>query len=348
MKDIAIVILNWNGKKYLADFLPSVIKESSEAQIIVADNGSTDDSIEFLKTTFSTVQIIELDKNHGFCGGYNRALKQIDAKYYMILNSDVEVTPNWLIPLYQLLENNENIAACQPKIKSYHQRSHFEHAGAAGGFIDALGYPFCRGRLFEEIEEDKGQYNDTIPIFWATGACLLIRSKIFHTMGGFDEDFFAHMEEIDLCWRIKNAGHQIYYCGNSEVYHVGGGTLPKSNPRKTFLNFRNGLVLLLKNMPRFPFLSVIFSRMVLDGVAIIFFIIAGFSKDAYAVFKAHMSFYRRLGLWFSKRKRNWSLSKNNHKHPEVYVNSIVFQHFVKKVKTYTELNFQKHPLQNKN
>lgn len=341
MENIAIVILNWNGKKHLANFLPSVIKESKNAQIIVADNGSTDDSIPFLQKNFPTIQLLELGENYGFCGGYNRALKQIDAKYYMILNSDVEVTPNWLDPLKKLLDENEEIAACQPKIKAYHQRTHFEHAGGAGGFIDMFGYPFCRGRIFEIVEEDKGQYDDTIPVFWATGACLFIRSEIFHTMGGFDEHFFAHMEEIDLCWRIKNAGHQIYYCGKSEVFHVGGGTLHKSNPRKTYLNFRNGLVLMLKNMPRFPLFSVIFFRMILDGIAAFFFIIKNNHKDAYAVFKAHMSFYHRFPLWNSKRKNNWILSRTDHKHPEVYVNSIVFQHFIKKIHFFKDLNFKK-------
>ncbi|MCP4522129.1 MAG: glycosyltransferase family 2 protein [Cytophagales bacterium] len=335
MKDIAIVILNWNGKKHLEEFLPSVIKHSEDARIIVADNGSTDDSIHFLTNSFPSVEIIKLSENFGFCGGYNRALQQVDSKYYVILNSDVEVTQNWLSPLHQLLENNQNNAACQPKIKAYENKEYFEHAGAAGGFIDYLGYPFCRGRIFEEVEKDTGQYNETIPIFWATGACLFIRSEIFHELGGFEEDFFAHMEEIDLCWRIKNTGKEIYYVGASEVFHLGGGTLHKSNPHKTFLNYRNGLVLLIKNTHSSKLISTVFFRMVLDGISAVFFLLKGFPKDSWAVFMSHMNLYRYLKKWSSKRKNN--TAKPQETHPEISQKSIVFQHFLSEKRIFKDI-----------
>ena len=240
MTKTAVVILNYNGEKFLREFLPVVIKLSGNAKIVVADNGSTDLSVELLKQKFPTVELIRLDNNYGFCGGYNRALKQVEAEYYVLLNSDVEVTPEWLEPLVALLDSSSDIAAAQPKVLSYNDKDHFEYAGAAGGFMDSLGYPFCRGRLFDITEKDTGQYNDTREVFWATGACLIIRSAVYHKLGGLDEDFFAHMEEIDLCWKVQRAGHKVYYCGTSHVFHVGGGTLSKSNPRKTYYNLRNG------------------------------------------------------------------------------------------------------------
>jgi GT2 family glycosyltransferase len=221
MNKIAVVILNYNGEKLLQQFLPSVLEHSKIATVIVADNASPDQSLEILKSQFPSVKVIALDKNYGFCGGYNRALKQVEAEYFVLLNSDVEVTPNWLDPIIDLFDSDPSIAAAQPKILSYHQKTHFEYAGAGGGFIDSLGYPFCRGRLFDFTEIDKGQYNDTREIFWATGACMVIRSKIYIDLGGLDEDFFTHMEEIDLCWRIQRAGYKVMYLGQSSVYHVG-------------------------------------------------------------------------------------------------------------------------------
>jgi GT2 family glycosyltransferase len=240
MTKLAVVILNFNGENLLRQFLPSVIQYSPQAEIVVADNGSTDDSVALLKKEFPTVRTLILDKNYGFCGGYNRALKQVRADVYVILNSDIEVTSNWLTGPLGLLEKDKSIAAVQPKVLSYKQKNKFEYAGAAGGFIDAFGYPFCRGRVFDHVEEDRGQYNDEQEIFWASGACLIIRSTAFHQFNGFDEDFFAHMEEIDLCWKINRSNQKTFYCGRSTVYHLGAGTLAYDNPRKTFLNFRNG------------------------------------------------------------------------------------------------------------
>jgi GT2 family glycosyltransferase len=236
----AIVILNWNGEGFLKQFLPDVIKHSNSfASVIVADNASSDGSIDYLKSLGSDVRIIQLDKNYGFTGGYNKALKEVDAEYYVLLNSDVEVRAGWIQPVIDFMDEHTQVGICQPKIKSFHQPTHFEYAGASGGFIDWLGYPFCRGRLFNSLEEDKGQYNDNLEVFWATGACMFIRAKLYHELNGLDENFFAHMEEIDLCWRAQLSGQKIMVIPAAEVYHVGGGTLPKNNPRKTFYNFRN-------------------------------------------------------------------------------------------------------------
>jgi GT2 family glycosyltransferase len=302
MIETAVVILNYNGKHFLQQFLPGVIAHSDNAKIIVADNASTDDSVSFLRANFSNqVEIILLDSNRGYCGGYNAALKQVEATYYVLLNSDVEVTTGWIDPVINLFRQDQSIAAAQPKILSYQTRDEFEYAGAAGGFIDSLGYPFCRGRIFNSFEKDSGQYNDTRQIFWATGACLFIRASVFHQHNGFDEDFFAHMEEIDLCWRIQQTGMKIFYSGNSHVYHVGGGTLAKSNPRKTYFNFRNGLSLLVKNLPTTQLFWKIPLRLMLDWVAAAKFLVTGSPADAWAVVKAHGSFIKNLGRDYSKR-----------------------------------------------
>lgn len=336
MTDVAVVILNWNGRSFLEEYLPSVISNSGDAQIIVADNGSSDDSCTYLTQNFPSVLQVQLDKNYGFCGGYNRALKEIKAKYYILLNSDVKVTENWITPLHQLMEKDATIGACQPKILTAKIPDEFEHAGAAGGFIDKLGYPFCRGRLFQSREKDHGQFNDTRSIFWATGACLMVRAELFHKSGGLEETFFAHMEEIDLCWRLKNQGHKIMYVGHSTVYHLGGGTLPKSNPRKTFLNFRNGLVLLYKNLPAHTLIPLIFGRMLLDGIAFVDFLLVGYPRDAFAVFRAHISFYWGIRTWHKRRK---AARKGviNDTHPEIYSGSIVWEHFVLKKKKVSEI-----------
>lgn len=333
MDKTAIVILNWNGQHFLEQFLPSVTAFSQEAVIYVADNGSSDNSIPFLKKEYPQINIIDLGENLGFCQGYNKALDQIEAKYYVILNSDVDVTPNWLSTPISLLDNNSDIAACQPKIKSYHDKDTLEHAGAAGGFIDVFGYPFCRGRVFQSVEKDHNSFNDTRDIFWASGAALIIRADIFHKTGGFDKDFFAHMEEIDLCWRIKNNGYRIVYCGDSEVYHVGGGTLPKSNPRKTFLNFRNGLGLLVKNLPLKYLLPILLVRMILDGIASIQFFLVGYPRDAFAVFRAHLAFYGKSIIWLSRRNKIKSKLP-----PEMLKRSIVWEHFVLKKDTYDQIS----------
>jgi GT2 family glycosyltransferase len=331
-KKIAVVILNWNGKSFLEQFLPSVSKYSSTAEIIVADNNSTDDSILFLKNNYPTIRIVKLDENYGFAGGYNHALKQIKAEYYVLLNSDVEVTENWLIPMQELLDNDKSIAACQPKIKDYHNKNYYEYAGAAGGFIDTLGYPFCRGRIFYSLEEDTGQYNDVTEIFWASGACLFIRAELYHSIGGLDEFFFAHMEEIDLCWRLKNKGYKIMFTSKSTIYHYGGGTLNKINPKKTFLNFRNSLLALHKNLPKQKRTKTIITRLMLDGLSGIKFVLSGKPTHAIAIIKAHFSFYNALKQ--NKAKRINALNPNSFGIIDI---NVVVQYFLKNVKTFKEL-----------
>jgi GT2 family glycosyltransferase len=303
MSHTAVVILNYNGEKLLQQFLPSVIRHSPEAEVIVADNGSTDRSVEMLKRDFPEVRLILLPKNYGFCGGYNRALEQVKADQYVLLNSDVEVTPGWLTPMIALLDSDQTIAAVQPKILSYHHKTLFEYAGAAGGFIDAYGYPFCRGRIFDQVEEDHGQYADQRRIFWATGACMMIRAGIYHQFGGLDEDFFAHMEEIDLCWKIHRTFRKVYYCGTSTVYHVGAGTLGYDSPRKTFLNFRNNLSLIFKHLNTGEVYVKLPLRLVLDWVASLVFLVKGKPQNAAAVIKAHFHFMLNIRRDYQKRKQ---------------------------------------------
>ncbi|ALJ00313.1 glycosyltransferase family 2 protein [Rufibacter tibetensis] len=333
---VAVVILNWNGRRWLEQFLPSVLQNSPEAEIVVADNASQDDSVSFLRAQYPQVRLIQLPENLGFCEGYNQALRQVEATYYVLLNSDVEVTPNWLVPMLDLLEKNPPIAACQPKIKSFHQRTHFEHAGAAGGFLDAHGYPFCRGRLFDTVEEDRGQYDDTRPVFWATGACLLIRAEAYWKASGFEKRFFAHMEEIDLCWRLQNLGYHIYYQGHSTVYHVGGGTLPKSNPRKTFLNFRNGAALLYKNLADAEVDKILYTRLVLDGVAATQYFLKGEWKEVKAIYKAHRAFLADKPFWKEKRKEV-PVKKRTHELTGWSQQSVVWEYFVKGKKEFSAL-----------
>ncbi|WP_291122958.1 glycosyltransferase family 2 protein [Flavobacterium sp. UBA6046] len=282
---IAVVILNWNGTKLLEQFLPSIVQFSPEATIYVADNASTDDSIAFVKANFPTVQIIRNESNFGFARGYNEALKHIDAEIYALVNSDIEVTENWLQSIIETFENEPQTAIIQPKILDYKRKEYFEYAGAAGGFIDKYGYPYCRGRIFETLEKDKGQYDDNCEIFWASGACFFIRSSVYNELEGFDADFFAHQEEIDLCWRALNKGYKVKYNSQSVVYHVGGATLQLGNPKKTFLNFRNSLLMLLKNLPKKQLFPVIFTRLILDGIAGIQFLLQGKSKHLLAIVK---------------------------------------------------------------
>lgn len=294
---VAIVILNWNGKKMLQSYLSSVIKYSSDgaAEVVVADNASTDDSMDYVRTTYPNVRTIMLDKNYGFADGYNRALRQMDAEYYLLINSDVEVTPHWLDPLVSFMDAHSECAACQPKILSMFNRDMFEYAGAAGGFIDKYGYPFCRGRIFNKVESDVGQYNNITEILWATGACMLVRSSDFWNAGGFDPRFFAHNEEIDLCWRMRIMGRKIYCVPASIVYHVGGGTLPKSNPMKTYLNFRNNLTMLYKNTENSDLSKVMFMRFLLDYVAAFKMLIVDHNFGEFkAVLKARRDFHKWL------------------------------------------------------
>ena len=301
---VAVVILNYNGASMLGRFLPSVIKYSPRAEIVVADNASTDDSIAVLAAGFPSVRVVQLDRNYGFADGYNKALEQVDAEYYLLLNSDVEVTEGWLAPMLSFMENNPKAVACQPKILAYNNKTHFEYAGAAGGFIDCYGYPYCRGRMFDTVEEDKGQYDDFCRIFWATGAAMMVRSAAFHDAGGFDGRFFAHMEEVDLCWRMLARGGEIYVVPGSKVYHVGGATLNKSNPRKTFLNFRNNLLMLYKNLPSNELRGVMRTRTVLDYVAALKFLVTGAWGDFKAVIRARREYKRMRGEYRSVREQN--------------------------------------------
>jgi GT2 family glycosyltransferase len=303
MTEVAVVILNYNGRNFLHQFLPSIIENSSAAKIIVADNGSTDDSIALLEKEFPQIEIIKIGSNLGFCGGYNYALKKVEAEYYVLLNSDVEVTSGWIDPIVKLFKSDTSIVAAQPKILSFHQKDTFEYAGAGGGFVDSLGYPFCRGRIFSHLEKDTGQYSDTQHVFWATGACLFIRANIFHNAGGLDEDFFAHMEEIDLCWRLNRAGYSIYYVGSSIVYHVGAGTLSRSNPHKTYLNFRNGFSLLVNHLPTSKLWWKLPLRVSLDLVAAFTFLLQGSPADFGAVIRATGSSIWKLPYNVSKRKK---------------------------------------------
>jgi GT2 family glycosyltransferase len=330
----AIVILNWNGRQFLEKFLPSVLAHSGGCRIVVADNASQDDSVAFIRQHYPSVELIRHHQNLGFCEGYNQALRQIEAEYYVLLNSDVEVTPDWTRPILALLAAQPQVAACQPKIKCYQHRRHFEYAGAGGGFIDHLGYPFCRGRLFETLEEDQGQYDDTVPVFWATGACMFLRASAFHQAGGLEPAFFAHMEEIDLCWRLQLLGYQVMYCGQSEIYHVGGGTLPKSNARKTFLNFRNGFAMLYKNIAPAQFYKVIPLRLLLDWVAAFKFMTDGDLKSAAAVFKAHWDCWRHRQYWRAQRRRQPAYQPPL---KGMYAGSVVWDYFIKGKKHYREL-----------
>ncbi len=333
---VAIVILNWNGKNYLEKFLPSLMATTyGYFKIVIADNASTDDSVSFVQQAYPNVDLILLKKNLGYAGGYNEALKNIESDYFVLLNSDVEVTPGWLDPMVSLMEADKNCAACQPKILSYHHKKEFEYAGAAGGWIDAFGYPFNRGRVFEYCEEDKGQYNSTEKIFWASGAALMIRSRIFHELEGFDDFLFAHQEEIDLCWRAQLKGYDIYCCADSIVYHVGGGTLPRGNSRKTFLNYRNNQILLYKNLPlsekwwKIPF------RMMLDQVAALKMLLSGDGGYFIAVIKAHLAFIK--WIFFQKKRQVAYKKKKLTLLDGVFNGNIVWQHFVKKKKTFTEI-----------
>ncbi|MCO5259556.1 MAG: glycosyltransferase family 2 protein [Crocinitomicaceae bacterium] len=336
MKDVSVVILNWNGRNYLEKFLPSVVANSGDAQIVVADNASTDDSVAFLKQNYPSVKIIVNQENGGFAKGYNDALKQVKSKYYLLLNSDIEVAPNWLNPLVELVESNESIAGCQPKILSYHDKSKFEHAGACGGYMDHNFFPFCRGRLFDNVETDNGQYDGTTEIFWTSGAALFIRSEVFHQLGGFDESFFAHMEEIDLCWRAKKLGYSFYVQPQSVVYHVGGGTLSYVSPRKTYLNFRNNLYMLVKNYEGLLF-PKLFYRMCLDGIAGVRFFFKGEFQNVTAVIKAHFSMYGNLSKLLKKRSEIKSLTTKSNT-VGMYKASILWAYYFKGVKEFSKLN----------
>ena len=330
LKKIAVVILNWNGAKLLEQFLPSVISFSDEATIYVADNASTDTSIEVIQNQFPSVKIIQNTGNFGFAKGYNEALKFVEEEYYALVNSDIEVTENWLAPILNIFETQPETAIIQPKLLDFKKKTHFEYAGGAGGFIDKFGYPFCRGRIFDTVEEDKNQYDDEMEIFWATGACFFIRKEVYRKLNGFDDDFFAHQEEIDLCWRAFNLGYKIKYTSKSIVYHVGGATLNEGNPRKTFLNFRNSLLMLTKNLPKNQLFPILFMRLCLDGLAGIQFILKGKFKHFWAIIEAHFTFYHLVFQFY--KKRNTTQKSNYYK-----INSIVYRYFIKNGKVFADL-----------
>lgn len=327
---IAVVILNWNGIQLLEQFLPSVVQYSPEATVYIADNASTDDSILYISTFFPSVKIVKNDSNFGFAGGYNEALKHINADIYALVNSDIEVTENWLQPIIKTFENEPQTAIIQPKILDFKRKEYFEYAGAAGGFIDQYGYPYCRGRIFDTLEKDKEQYNYNCEIFWASGACFFIRSAVYSELEGFDDEFFAHQEEIDLCWRVFNRGYKIKYNSESVVYHVGGATLQQGNPMKTYLNFRNSLLMLIKNLPKDKLHRILFCRMILDGIAGVQFLLQGKFNHFWAILKAHRSFYGLYSVNYKKREKFQSEKYYNTK-------SIVYLYFIKKVKVFYDI-----------
>ena len=332
---VAVVILNWNGQNYLEQFLPSVLSSTYiNKRIIVADNASTDDSVNFVKRHFPSVEIIRNETNEGFAKGYNTALKKVQADYYVLLNSDVEVDKNWIGPVISLMESDKSIAACQPKILSYYQKDFFEYAGACGGWIDRFGYPFSRGRVFDICERDKGQYNTAAACFWASGAAMFVRASCYHEVGGLDEYFFAHQEEIDFCWRLHNRGYQVFVQPLSVVYHVGGGTLPKGNSRKTYLNFRNNLIMMYKNLPWFAALLKLPARMILDGIAAMKHLLQGDLGFFKAILIAHMHFWKWV---FTGEKDESTMKEKRRYFPGMYRGSIVWQHFIRKKKAFSEI-----------
>ncbi|GET21058.1 glycosyltransferase family 2 protein [Prolixibacter denitrificans] len=338
---VSVVILNWNGQDFLRQYLPPLVKYSNlpEVEVVVADNGSTDSSREVVEKEFPSVRYLQLHENYGFAEGYNQALKQIEAEYYLLLNSDVEVTENWLEPLVEMMDADPSIGACQPKILQTEKPEYFEYAGAAGGFIDRFGYPFCRGRLLDVVEKDEGQYNESTEIFWGTGACLMVRSSVWKELEGLDAHFWAHMEEIDLCWRMKNRGYKIYYNHQSTVHHVGGGSLSYGNPRKIYLNFRNNLFLLYKNLPSVLLFPVLFSRMMLDGVAALQFLVTGQVAAFRKVFMAHVAFYRHLSHLRKQRKQLLS-QVTTEKHLQIYRGSLVWNYYARGKRKFSELNWK--------
>lgn len=333
MDKLSIVLLNFNGRKHLETFLPSVVEHTQQFPIYVVDNGSTDTSVEFLKENYPEVKLICFDDNYGFCGGYNKSLPLIESEYTILLNTDVEVTPNWATNLLRLAESDKNIKAVQPKILDYKKKTHFEYAGAAGGFIDHMGYPFCRGRIFETLEEDKNQYNNSREIFWASGSSLFVHRQTYLDLGGLDSDFFAHMEEIDLCWRIWNTGGKVVYCPDSTIYHLGGGTLNKSKPKKTYLNFRNGLSLIIKNERALSLIWKLPLRILLDWSALLKFTIQSGPQHGLAILHAHWSTLLHLPKTWKKRTAFQKL----HKNIPTYKRFIAWQYFVKGKRTFREL-----------
>ena len=340
MDKVAVVILNWNGKAMMGEYLSKVVRLSEEATVIVADNASTDDSVPFLQAKFPEVRVIRLNKNWGFAEGYNRALRLVDAQYYVLLNSDVDVTQHWLTPLVRFMDQHPDVAACQPKLLAVADHSAFEYAGAAGGFVDALGYPFCRGRIFDTVEKDHGQYDTTAEVMWATGACMVVRAEDFRRFGGFDARFFAHNEEIDLCWRFRIGGKKVFCVVDSQVYHVGGGTLPKGNPMKAYLNFRNNLTMLYKNLPKERLRRVMLLRWVLDYVAAYQTLLCGNVGDFKAIYKARHDFRKWKHEFDGERLKIQQMRKETES-GQLAPCSILWQYYVRRHRYYTSLPLTK-------
>lgn len=338
-QDTAVVILSYNGRKWHEQFLPLIVSEAHTGyDVIVVDNASTDDTYQYLKDNYPSVQTLQIGVNRGFSNGYAEALKQIQAKYYILLSSDFEVTHGWYPPLLHAMQRYQGLAACQPKIRYWREREYFEYAGAGGGFMDNLGYLFCRGRIFNTLEKDEGQYNDDIEVFWASGGCLMVRADLYHKAGGLDHDLYAHMEEVDLCWRLKNMGYKIGYIGQSTVYHVGGSVISYGSPQKLYYNFRNSLILLTKNERTSKLLWLFPLRLVLDGVAGLQMMAGGKFKETFTIIKAHFHFYGSIGKWLQRRKEAKKLITHRNI-SGIYGKSIVWQYFALRKKTFQKLNW---------
>lgn len=339
-KDTAVVILSYNGTKWHKLFLPEIVAQSSSGyEVILVDNASTDETLQYVNSNFPSVKTLSIQINRGFANGYYEALRQIKAKYYILLSADFEVTDGWFPPLHAAMEQDENLAACQPKIRYWKEKENFEYAGAGGGFMDAYGYMFCRGRIFFDLEKDNGQYNDNIEVFWASGGCLVIRADLYHKVGGLDSDFYAHMEEIDLCWRLKNAGYRIGYVGNSTVYHVGGHVISYGSPQKIYYNFRNNLILLFKNEKGAKLVWLFPLRLLLDGAAGIRHLLKGEIKQSFTIIKAHFHFYGQMGKWLRRRREN-KVFITTRNETGIYKRSIVFDYFFKKQKKFTDIGWK--------
>lgn len=337
---LSIVLLSYNSRNYLEDFLPKLIEHTPDKfEIVVVNNGSTDDTEVFLKSNYPGIRRIKIEKNQGFTNGYVESLREIDAKYYCLISSDIEVTENWAEPVVDLMEKDNSIAACQPKIKSWHRRDEFEYAGACGGYLDKYGYLFCRGRIFYDVEKDEGQYDDVTEILWASGACFFVRAELYHLSGGLDDDFFAHMEEVDLCWRLRNMGYRIMCVPQSEVYHVGGSIISYGSAPKTYRNYRNNLILLTKNLPFNQLIWKLPYRLILDGIAFFHLFFGGHFNLAFTIIRSHMHFHSRFGHWIQSRKKARKLAKKGLTQ-KFYPQSIVWKYFVEKVRYFSDLNWK--------
>lgn len=338
--DTAVVILSYNGTKWHELFLPLIVAEAGkEYDVVVADNASTDDTLQYVQENFPSVKTLQIAVNHGFANGYYEALKRVKAKYYVLLSADFEVTQGWFAPLHQAMERDQRLAACQPRIRYWRDREFFEYAGAGGGFMDKYGYLFCRGRVFFDIEKDHGQYNDNIEVFWASGGCFMVRADLYHQLGGLDHDLYAHMEEVDLCWRLKNAGYKIGYIAQSLVYHVGGSVISYGSTQKLYYNFRNNLILLIKNEKGHKLLWLFPFRLVLDGIAGLRLLLTGNFKQTITIIKAHLHVYRQMGKWLARRRENQKMIVVRNEEG-IYRRSIVWDYFLLRRKKFTDLGWQ--------